>query len=616
MSNYALFFIVGLYIFLCACDLVRILWVLKHNALSSQIEPKYRSRYYFTSFGKHFSEYVESMFRRLGRLQHEKNAHSLKLPSHVKIEITSPTSDRIAAVRRSYFDEVLDFLKQKFTAQGVSILFQISDETLNQYATSKLDRGLLQFLPLYFDSYFQTGYQGNFGWSSEMLSGKFLFSRFGIRTVLALPFGKDLCKGVIVLLYRDHTPLEMETQWLQEVTQSLTEEIEQFENYLRSLYATNKAQLESSEKSRLIAHISHDIRSPLHNIRAVLHLLKEELQDDEAVRFVDIASKNCEVMLEVLETLLDYSAQQAGKLAVDPTTLSLRTLLSEICDSYSVAAKLKGIELEYIGDTDAEIWFDRRHAKRIFINLISNAIKYTVSGKVSVFFQEGEKNATVMIRDTGLGMTQDQIARLFTPFTRFNKSAAEGVGLGLAVTKNLLELNSGSITVRSQYGKGSLFIITLPLASEISLISEPYKEKQVPQKLSEYSILLVDDDEEYLKSLARVLEQLPVTVYRASAVNEALGLLYFEQLDLLITDDQMPQGGGEKLLKFVAEKRKELNVVLLSGQHHSKCDLLLQRLRNSKKLVKPVDPEEIIKLVEERIRAKEQAHEQNEALAV
>lgn len=586
-----LFFIYS--VFICI-DLYSLFSELRSVSYSLPQKPPYSKRRYTTSLGSLLGEYVDIASRKIYRLSHEKHVQSLVLPSHPKLEMVNPSLERLNSLRRSYFDEVVDFLLQKFTASGVSILFEDSQDLLHQYSSSKLERSLLQFLPLYFDSYFRSGFLGNFGWSSTLLGGQFLFSRYGIKSVLALPFGGNVYRGVVVLLYSEHTPLDIEERWLKETTQALTDEIVGFEQYIRNQYESNRLQSENVQKSKLISHISHDIRSPLHNIRSVLELLKEEHVSDETVHFTNIALKNCDIMNEILETLLDYSAQQSGNLSVQPVEISLRQMLTDLVESYTVAANLKGIELNLICDEESKVFVDRRHAKRIFTNLISNAIKYTSAGSVSIIVEEKETQAVVHIKDTGIGMSKSDLSQLFTPFTRFSKSTAEGVGLGLAVTKNLIEINQCEIDVKSKYGKGTVFSLSIPLASE-GLISDPAFSKT---EIKKPAILIVDDDVEYTKSMTRILEPWGAQVFVAHGVHEALGLIHFEKLDLIITDDSMPQGGGERLLKGILDSNPNMKVILLSGNERSRSDEYLNILPHSRRLMKPVTPAEILENIE------------------
>jgi two-component system sensor histidine kinase EvgS len=219
---------------------------------------------------------------------------------------------------------------------------------------------------------------------------------------------------------------------------------------------------------------------------------------------------------------------------------------------------------------------DRVQLKRILSNLISNAFKYTEAGSVEVRVTGGTQESgmsEIVVEDTGLGMTQEQIGKLFTPFTRFHTERAEGIGLGLALTKSLVELNDGTILVSSQAGSGTSCSLTFPCVSEEQLsasgISNHFEKRgtSISSLLPQFVALIVDDDRDSVDSLARVLSTRGISVQRAYSVSQARRVLAETSIGIIITDFRMPDGGLSALLQPMPERLMPPYVVLTGEAH-------------------------------------------------
>ncbi|MBN8550498.1 MAG: hybrid sensor histidine kinase/response regulator, partial [Deltaproteobacteria bacterium] len=333
---------------------------------------------------------------------------------------------------------------------------------------------------------------------------------------------------------------------------------------------------ESGERERVdfLAHISHDMRSPLYNVKSIVNILRLENPAPETVELLEVARANCESLEEIIGDVLDLTRHGVGKLRASPEIFDLGACVEQVVEAFAVSARAKGLRLQCrLHEDRLAVCGDRRHLRRAISNILSNAIKYTPVGVVLVELQRDADGSSVLtIRDSGRGMSKVELAQLFKPFTRFQSEGIEGVGLGLAITKILVELSGGHIEVRSQEGKGSEFLLRFgrvlmqPEAPELANISLPDRGRV---NLEGMSVLLVDDDAGCVESLARLLGRSGCRLRKCYSVGEAINLLSLDAPDCIISDGQMPGGGVELLLKAIRERRLECSLLVLSGNDDS-----------------------------------------------
>ncbi len=217
-------------------------------------------------------------------------------------------------------------------------------------------------------------------------------------------------------------------------------------------------------KGKLISGLSHDLRSPINNLQAINTCLQDNnLIAGDGAELLSMADANIRILTELIEDLLSVAKYRAGNLSPTLENIPLTELFHELERVYQFDAKLKSLELNFEYPLkDLMVVADRRHLKRIFSNLIGNAIKYTPQGNVTLRFQDLGDFCQVSITDSGLGLSSEQLNKICRPFVRFSDQEIEGVGLGLAITKLLIELNSGKLEIYSETGKGSEFRVMIP----------------------------------------------------------------------------------------------------------------------------------------------------------
>lgn len=312
-------------------------------------------------------------------------------------------------------------------------------------------------------------------------------------------------------------------------------------------------------KSRFLANMSHEIRTPLNSIIGFSEQLgSSDLNKEQADQIKAIQSSS-EMLLEVVNEILDFSKFEVGKINFEHAVFSPWDEISEVFSSMNVLAENKNIGLinKMTLDKGVLLMGDRFRLKQVVMNLLTNAIKFTSNGQVTLKAQllaEGKKQGIlkVQVEDTGIGMAKSDLDLIFDEFAQINSPARitqQGTGLGLAICKKIVELQNGEIKVTSVQGKGSVFTFEIPYE-----IAEKKKEEKTetkptssPGKLEGKRVLLVDDNKMNVLLAQTILKKWNIAYDSAYDGKEALELFKKNHYDLVLTDIQMPIMGGVEL---------------------------------------------------------------------
>jgi len=345
---------------------------------------------------------------------------------------------------------------------------------------------------------------------------------------------------------------------------------------LNLLEEKRKAEVSDQLKSAFLANMSHEIRTPMNSILGFSQLLEDESIDKETrTKYLGYIHSTGELLLNLINDIIDISKIEAGELKLEKTYFNLSELMQELYDTYSS-------EREKMDKTDVKLnldlpiyadsflyYTDMFRLKQILVNLLTNAFKYTDEGAIAFGFRERKKQLMFFVRDTGIGMSEEEAKLVFDRFWKVKEHKGRlysGTGLGLAISKNLAELLDGSIGLESERDVGTEFIFTIPLKKQKEKAQQETHDQTVTKyDWNKYVILIVEDDPSNYAYLKGVLSPTQARLKWVKNGKKAIDLYQKEQVDLVLMDIKLPVMDGIEALRAMKQKNKNLPIIAITA---------------------------------------------------
>ncbi len=358
------------------------------------------------------------------------------------------------------------------------------------------------------------------------------------------------------------------------------------------------AQLEQANRAKdeFLAMLSHELRTPMTATLGWATMLQSGALDAEGTRTAaEAIMQATKAQAHLIDDLLDISRIVSGKMKITPVSLRLADAVGAAVETVRPAAVARGIALEVEAEDDVRLHGDSERLQQVFWNLLSNAVKFTQrNGRVSVQLRREGDTARVIVRDTGEGIDAEILPFIFDRFRQADAGASRrfgGLGLGLSIARNLVELHGGTLTASSQgRGHGAEFVVTLPVAAHVQEAAPVVQNAPALRPLDGLSLLVVEDDALTRAMLEVALRNFGATVASAAGADEAVAAVAVRHFDLVVSDIGLPGEDGCAMLERIRRAREGVRAIAVTAYANAAERERALAAGFEKWIAKPVDP--------------------------
>jgi signal transduction histidine kinase/CheY-like chemotaxis protein len=439
-----------------------------------------------------------------------------------------------------------------------------------------------------------------------------------LRSAMVVPLAtRGRVLGALSFVYAEsgRTYSEDDLHLAEELARRCANAIENARLYASEQAARKSADIANRAKDEFLAVVSHELRNPLNAILGWAKLLTlKDFDESRVAKGMETIERNAVAMAQLIEDLLDMSRIISGKMRIEVQQVDVPRIVEASLESIRPAANAKGVELRPLIDPSTpKLHGDPTRLQQVVWNLLSNAVKFTPKeGHVDIQVRHADSLVEIVVADTGKGMGPNFLPFVFDPFRQEEGGPARtrgGLGLGLAITRQLVELHGGRITAHSAgEGQGATFTVSLPVATAEAAVARPERRPlpvpsgfERPPQLRGLRVLVVDDDDDARSLLASVLEDCGSRVTMASSAREALLRIAEEVPDVMLSDVGMPEEDGYSLIRKVRalprDRGGDLPAAAITAYARPEDRRELLNAGFSIHLPKPIEPAELVAVV-------------------
>lgn len=375
-----------------------------------------------------------------------------------------------------------------------------------------------------------------------------------------------------------------------------------------------RAEQDKIAKSTFLSTMSHEIRTPINGIIGVANLLKNEKLTATQTELINTLSFSSNHLLYILTDILDFSKIETGNLTFDKTQFNLKEICKNVNNLYEPNANKKGIKIKVYNDESVSDFLEGDSIRlcQILNNLMGNAVKFTEKGFIEIGYtlierKDNKETIAFAVRDTGIGIQKDKLDTIFESFSQANRTITSnygGTGLGLTITKKLIELQGGKITVDSKLNEGTnfTFVLTFDIVNTQILQREKISKEQSVSNLNGLKVLIAEDNKINAIILSKFLEKWNVKLALTVNGKEAMDMLALNEYDLVLMDLHMPVMDGREAVNAIRSnsqfKYQNIPIVALTADATSETQKEILLSGFNEYVTKPFDPKKLYSVLE------------------